>query len=87
MPSLEANTFSRYMGKGGARVTLQKYILLLSILQSKPAHSLVICNQATGFSSTSHHQAMKENWKFSVFCHSLMMALSAEISSLITYYE
>jgi hypothetical protein len=34
-----------------------KYILLLSVVQSQPTHTLAIHNQATGFSSKSHHQA------------------------------
>jgi hypothetical protein len=36
---------------------MQKYILLFSVVQSKPTHTLATCDQATGFSSKSHHQA------------------------------
>jgi hypothetical protein len=36
---------------------MQKYILLFSVVQSKSTHTLATCDQATGFSSKSHHQA------------------------------
>jgi hypothetical protein len=41
----------------------QKYILLLSVIHSQPTHTLVICNQATGFTSVNHHQAMTETFE------------------------
>jgi hypothetical protein len=36
---------------------MQKYILILSAVQSQLKHTLAIRNQATGFSSKSRHQA------------------------------
>jgi hypothetical protein len=35
----------------------QNYILLFSVIQSKPTHTLATCDQATGFSSKGHHRA------------------------------
>jgi hypothetical protein len=35
----------------------KKNIVLLSVVQSQPTHTLATRNQATGFSSNSHHQA------------------------------
>jgi hypothetical protein len=42
---------------------MQNYILLISVIQSQPTHALVICNQATSFSSISHHQALTEKYE------------------------
>jgi hypothetical protein len=36
---------------------MQKYMLLLSVVQSQLTHTRATCDQATGFSSKSHHQA------------------------------
>jgi hypothetical protein len=46
-----------------------KYILLLSIVQSQPTHTLATCNQATGFSSNSHHQVITETMKIKNSIH------------------
>jgi hypothetical protein len=57
-------TTSRSVNGMSMTKTIKKYISLLSIVQSQSTYTPATRNQATGFSSKSHHQAY-----YIVFCH------------------